>query len=492
MMSREPWGQGSLEPKSEEPEEALVITDEEGRVLEVNRAFVRLFGLTLADTQDEPVGDLIFPPRLRAAYRARRRQALSGGPFSGASRTGDFSGLLRDGGEFSIELSIAQTGEDPPRVATRIRAITGADMGATSMSDRRSALAGRMEQLAGFGSWECVPATGELFWSENLFRLCGLEPDEIIPTAEYLISHAHPRDRQRVQRAVDRLRGTGRLLPLRYRYVLPDGSVRRMLATMTLIAEAPGLPPHTLGFLRDITAEYAAEQEIAAHFAVSDALADWRSLDSGAWRLLRDLGEALDFELGVLWVPQENALVAQVIWLARTLDAPNLDASLREVRLNEGVGLAGSAWAAREPVVVTSLAQNARYVLRQLVSEAGLHGALAMPVPFGDDVLAVLGFASQDEVKLTDRLVRSLVGIGYEIGHFFARRRGEFELPLLTRRELEVLQLATAGFSGGEIADKLDVRESTIKTHFEHIYRKLGVHDRSAAVAEAIRQGLIG
>ena len=175
------------------------------------------------------------------------------------------------------------------------------------MTNRPLALAGRMEELAGVGSWEFVPATNELFWSDHAFRLCGLAPDEITPTVEYLIAHTHSRDKERVQRAVDQLRQTGRLLPLRYRYVLPDGSLRHMLATMTLIAEAPGLPPHTLGSLQDTTDEYRAEQEIAAHFAVADALADWGSDAPGARRLLRDLGEALDFEVGVRGSPTETS-----------------------------------------------------------------------------------------------------------------------------------------------------------------------------------------
>ncbi len=473
----------------EDVQEALVITDEDGRVLEINGAFEHLFGLTLADAQDRPVGDLIIPPRFRAAYRARRRQAATGGP-SPTCRTREFSGLGRDGGEIPIELTLARTSDDPPRVTTRIRALTGAEE-STPMTKRRLALAGQIEEVAGIGSWEFVPATGELFWSDNLYRLYGLEPNEITPTAEYLISHTHPGDKERARRAIDQLRHTGRFPQLRYRYVLPDGSVRHMLARMALIAEAPGLPPHTLGSLQDITDEYFAEQEIAAHFAVSDALADWRSDAPGARRLLRDLGETLDFQVGVLWVPHGNVLIAEVIWLAGSLNAPNLGASLRKIRLKQGAGLAGSAWAAKQPVVVTSLAQDRDDVPRQVLIEAGLHGALAVPAPFGDEVLAVLGFASQDEVRLTDRLMRSLISIGYEVGNFFAQRRGAFKAPLLTPRELEVLQLASAGFSGGEIAGKLKLRESTIKTHFEHVYQKLGLHDRAAAVAEAIRQGLI-
>ena len=45
--------------------------------------------------------------------------------------------------------------------------------------------------------------------------------------------------------------------------------------------------------------------------------------------------------------------------------------------------------------------------------------------------------------------------------------------------------------SNRQIADELQVSEATVKTHFEHIYKKLEVHDRATAVGEALRQGLI-
>jgi ATP/maltotriose-dependent transcriptional regulator MalT len=87
--------------------------------------------------------------------------------------------------------------------------------------------------------------------------------------------------------------------------------------------------------------------------------------------------------------------------------------------------------------------------------------------------------------------MRSLTGIGYELGQFLARRRGEIEPATLTARELEVIQLAAQGHSGREVAERLVVSPATVKTHFEHIYRKFGVSDRASAVAEALRLGLI-
>jgi DNA-binding NarL/FixJ family response regulator len=62
----------------------------------------------------------------------------------------------------------------------------------------------------------------------------------------------------------------------------------------------------------------------------------------------------------------------------------------------------------------------------------------------------------------------------------------------LSPRELEVLRLVAEGGTNQTVARKLLVSETTIKTHLLHIYTKLGVRDRAAAVAAAYKRGLIG
>jgi DNA-binding NarL/FixJ family response regulator len=61
----------------------------------------------------------------------------------------------------------------------------------------------------------------------------------------------------------------------------------------------------------------------------------------------------------------------------------------------------------------------------------------------------------------------------------------------LSQRELEVLELVAAGTTNREAAARLFISEATVKTHLLHIYAKLGVSDRAAAVAEAFNQGLL-
>jgi DNA-binding NarL/FixJ family response regulator len=65
------------------------------------------------------------------------------------------------------------------------------------------------------------------------------------------------------------------------------------------------------------------------------------------------------------------------------------------------------------------------------------------------------------------------------------------ETELLSARELEVLTLVAAGGTNRDAAAKLFVSEATVKAHLLHIYAKLGVGDRTAAVAEAYNRGLL-
>ena len=61
----------------------------------------------------------------------------------------------------------------------------------------------------------------------------------------------------------------------------------------------------------------------------------------------------------------------------------------------------------------------------------------------------------------------------------------------LSHRELEVLKLIAAGETNRGAAARLFISEATVKTHLLHIYAKLEVNDRAAAVAKAFERGLL-
>ena len=63
--------------------------------------------------------------------------------------------------------------------------------------------------------------------------------------------------------------------------------------------------------------------------------------------------------------------------------------------------------------------------------------------------------------------------------------------PTLTARETEVLRLLAEGRTAARIGDELHLSEATVKTHLDNLYEKLGASDRAAAVATAMRWGLL-
>lgn len=63
--------------------------------------------------------------------------------------------------------------------------------------------------------------------------------------------------------------------------------------------------------------------------------------------------------------------------------------------------------------------------------------------------------------------------------------------PVLSQREREVLTLIAEGLSAPAVAERLHVSPSTVKTHLQSLYEKLAVSDRAAAVAAAMRGGLL-
>jgi two-component system nitrate/nitrite response regulator NarL len=71
------------------------------------------------------------------------------------------------------------------------------------------------------------------------------------------------------------------------------------------------------------------------------------------------------------------------------------------------------------------------------------------------------------------------------------RLRAVDERPFLSDREGEILKLVAEGLTAPQIGKRLCLATPTVKTHLHHVYEKLGVAERAAAVAQAMRRGLL-
>jgi PAS domain S-box-containing protein len=469
--------------------DGMAVIDGAGVVLEVNAAWERMFGYDATEAVGRPVADLIIPPRLRPAHLAGLERVANDGPSRILGRSVEVAAQRQDGTRFPVQLDVTQTSTDPPRFTGWIRDRSGARVARTEAT-RRAALLARAEELAQLGSWIWDLGTDVLRWSDNLYRIFGLEPGEVSPTVDFFNTYLHPDDRQKVATVLDAGRREGQMRRVDYRIVRPDGAVRHLRASQAPVDMTSGGQGRLIGTIQDITDERLAEREIGAHFAVSKALAEWEAPQASAERLLAYLAEAMDFDIGLLWLPRGNTLTMRAAWHAPSVNAGPLVVASAELRVRADQDLPGAVWAAQEPLQVAQVPQpgSARAAA---IERAGLRSAIAFPAMAGDRVLAVLEFYGRDAAELTPRMLRSLAGIGYELGQFLIRRGGQLEPALLTPREVEILQLAAHGASTRGVAEQLVVSPATIKTHFEHIYRKLGVSDRAEAVARGLRQGII-
>lgn len=118
---------------------------------------------------------------------------------------------------------------------------------------------------------------------------------------------------------------------------------------------------------------------------------------------------------------------------------------------------------------------------REVVSaiEAGATGYLLKDAPRAKLLQAVEATARGEAV------------LSSSVGARLMERVRNPDRELLSDREMEVLRLVASGSTNRDIAEALFVSEATVKTHLIHIFSKLGVNDRAAAVATAFEQGLL-
>ena len=168
---------------------------------------------------------------------------------------------------------------------------------------------------------------------------------------------------------------------------------------------------------------------------------------------------------------------ARAVDLARALDP---DVILMDLRMPGVDGVTAirrlAALGVRARVVVLTTYDTEAEVLPAI--EAGATGYLLKDVAT-DDLLHSVEAAARGESVLAPSVTRRLMG-----------RLREPE-PALSERELEVLRLVARGTTNRDIASSLFLSEATVKTHLLHIYAKLAVADRAAAVAAGFQRGLL-
>ncbi|WP_304116262.1 response regulator transcription factor [Mycolicibacterium bacteremicum] len=164
------------------------------------------------------------------------------------------------------------------------------------------------------------------------------------------------------------------------------------------------------------------------------------------------------------------------------------DIVLCDVRMQGSSGLdLCLALRERDPdrkVVMLSVYEDEQYLFQAL--RVGASGYLLKSIS-SDELVRQLELARRGETAIDPGLAARAADTAARL------QRDEFwpgARQGLTQRESEILSFVVSGLSNRGIAAKLVIGEETVKTHLSSIYRKLGVSDRTGAVATALREGI--
>ncbi len=119
----------------------------------------------------------------------------------------------------------------------------------------------KAQTIANIGSWDWNIETGEIAWSDQIYRIFGLKPQEFKPTYEAFMERIHPDDRAAVAKAVNDTAKKDKSYQIRHRIMRPNGEERIISERGEITRNSLGKAIHMLGTVHDITERYKAEDD---------------------------------------------------------------------------------------------------------------------------------------------------------------------------------------------------------------------------------------
>ena len=238
--------------------EGIITIDSTSTIVMVNQEVEAIWGYL----QDELIGEklqILMPEKYRRRHAAGLKRYLKTRVERVLGEQLELEGLRKDGSSFPLELRIAETRMDDRLLFTAaVRDITERKRAEEQILTNQQMLSDA-EQIAHMGSFEWNIPANTLTWSDGLYRIYGLQPQEFEATFEAFLNRVHPDDRERVKRTVEEAYSDAKPFSMEERIVRPDGAVRVLLSKAEVIKDEKGELTRIVGICQDITDQKRAE-----------------------------------------------------------------------------------------------------------------------------------------------------------------------------------------------------------------------------------------
>ncbi|MCP4159912.1 MAG: PAS domain S-box protein [Deltaproteobacteria bacterium] len=243
--------------------DAIVMIDNKDRIHFWNKGAEKMFGFKKKEVLTRRLHELIVPER-------DRKESCKGLKHFSSTGEGPIVGRLREvkarrngGEEFHAELSISQVRKENGwwGVGT-IRDITNRKETEKKILNNEVRLRSAQE-IANLGHWEYEIQSDILKWSDETFRIFGMDPKKCKASFESFIDNIHPDDRENVNKAYSESIANKKDYNFDHRLLLKDGAVKYINERCKTEYDTGGNPVRSLGTIQDITKLKLNEIELA-------------------------------------------------------------------------------------------------------------------------------------------------------------------------------------------------------------------------------------
>ena len=283
----------------------------------------------------------------------------------------------------------------------------------------------RTQRLTQTGTWEWNTEADEVLWSDELYRIFGVDPRGFEASYQAVLDRVHPEDRGRVDEQIAAALERGDGFEFDHRLVRADGEVRVVHCRGEAVHE-DGRMVSAFGTCQDITERTRAERQIALARELALTIGAAGTVEEALEAVLSRICEETGFVLGQAW-----GQAAGGPYLERCASWPVDGDDLEPFRLRSacmtferGAGLPGRVWAEDAPVWVSDM-KVAGLPRSPFARVAGVGCGLGVPVRAGGDVAVVLEFFGTEPAPRDERLIQLVSTAAAQLGTQIERKRAE-------------------------------------------------------------------